>query len=99
MASQLSKMSKAFGYYGKATDAYGVFQEVKKSFETDNWRPALVKIEALTDGRVATAVTAFAFSAMFGLPLGIIGFALIMALVGLLVNEKLMEKINGRLGI
>lgn len=99
MASQLSKMSKAFGYYGKATDAYGVFQEVKKSFETDNWRPALVKIEALTAGRVATAVTAFAFSAMFGLPLGIIGFALIMALVGSLVNEKLMEKINGRLGI
>lgn len=99
MASQLSKMSKAFGYYGKATDAYGVFQEVKRGFETDNWRPALVKIEALTAGKVASAVTAFAFSAIFGLPLGIIGFALIMALVGALVNEQVMETINGRLGI
>jgi len=98
MASQLSKMSKAFGYYGKATDVYSVFQEVKKAFETDNWRPALVKIETLTAGKVASAVTAFAFSAIIGLPLGIIGFALIMALVGALVDERLMETINGHLG-
>lgn len=99
MASQLSKMSKAFGYYGKAADAISVFQEVKKAFETDNWRPALVKIEALTAGKVAAALTAFAFSIILGLPLGIIGFALIMALVGAFVNEQLMESINSRLGI
>ncbi|MDQ1214820.1 hypothetical protein QE436_004134 [Pantoea anthophila] len=99
MASQLSKISKAFGYYGKATDVYGVFLEVKKAFETDNWRPALVKIETLTAGKVASAVTAFAFSAIAGLPLGIIGFALIMALVGALIDERLMETINGRLGL
>jgi len=99
MASQLSKMSKAFGYYGKAVDVYGVYQEIIKAFETDNWRPALVKIEALTAGMVASVVTAFAFSAMLGLPLGILGFALLMALVSAFVNEQLMESINGRLGI
>jgi len=47
----------------------------------------------------AAALTAFAFSIILGLPLGIIGFALIMALVGAFVNEQLMESINSRLGI
>lgn len=99
MASQLSKMSKVLGYYGKTTDAIGLFQEVKKAFETGIWRPVFIKIETLTAGKVASALTAFAFSAIFGLPLGIIGFALIMALVAAFVNEKLIEKINSTLRI
>lgn len=36
---------------------------------------------------------------MTGLPLGIIGFALMMAIIGALVDEKLMERINNQLGI
>lgn len=99
MASQLSKMSKAFDFYGKAADIFGLFLEFRKAFETNNWRPLFVKIEALTASRAASALTAFAFSVIFGSPLGIIGFALIMALLGAFINEKLMESINSRLGI
>ena len=99
MASQLSKMSKAFGYYGKFLDRVGVVQEAIKAFETDNWRPLFVKIETLTAGRVASALVAFVFSGIFGTPLGIISFAIIMALAGALINEEFLESLNKKLGI
>ncbi|WP_240614097.1 colicin-like pore-forming protein [Mixta theicola] len=42
---------------------------------------------------------AFTFSIITGLPLGIIGFALIMALAGAFVNDALINSVNSRLGI
>lgn len=99
MAKQLSIYNKAFGYYGKFSDLYDITQELIKSLETDNWRPFFVKIETFTAGKVATAVTAFAFSILAGVPLGIVGFAVIMATVGALVDDNLINKINASLGI
>lgn len=99
MAKELASYNKALGYYGKVTDLYDITQELIKAVETNSWRSFFVKVETLAVGKVATAVTAFAFSMLIGVPLGIIGFAIIMAAVSALVNDKLIASINARLGI
>lgn len=99
MAKQLSAYSKGLGYYGKFSDMYDIVQELREAIQTDNWRPFFVKIETYTAGKIAAAVTAFAFSIIIGAPIGIIGFAIIMATVGALVNDKLLNDINTSLGI
>lgn len=100
VAKSFAKFSKAFGYTGKVVDAYDIFMvELPKAVKDDNWRPFFVKVESIFAGSVATAITAFAYSIILGTPIGILGFALIIALVSAFVDEKLMEKINKLVGI
>lgn len=100
IAQNLAKFSKAFNYTGKAIEAYDVFVvELPKAIRTQNFRPLFVKIETLGAGMAATALTAFAYSVILGTPLGIFGFAIIMTLVSVLVDEKLVEKVNKAAGI
>nr|WP_286009847.1 colicin-like pore-forming protein [Escherichia coli] len=61
--------------------------------------PFFVKLESLAAGRAASAVTAWAFSVMLGTPVGILGFAIIMAAVSALVNDKFIEQVNKLIGI
>lgn len=98
-ATQLAKFNKAFGYYGIATDVYDVVKEVAKAFQTDNWRPALVKIETITAGKVAVAGVAFSFAALAGAPVGIVGFGLLVALTSSLIDDSLINSINAKLGL
>lgn len=98
-AVSLGKFSKAFGVIGDTLDAYDVYTELDKAIKTQNWRPFFVKIETWSAGKVATAITAFAFSMITGTALGILGFGLIMALVGSLIDDKLIEKVNEAIGI
>ncbi|MGP0978949.1 colicin-like pore-forming protein [Serratia sp. CY68758] len=100
IAQNLAKFSKAFNYTGKAIDAYDVFVvELPKAIRTQNFRPLFVKIETLGAGMAATTLTAFAFSVMLGTPLDLFGFAIIMTVVSVLIDEKLMEKVNKAVGI
>ncbi|MCK8585275.1 colicin-like pore-forming protein [Yersinia ruckeri] len=99
MAKNLAKFSKAFGYTVMLTDVYDVVTELKKSIETNHWRPFFVKIESLAVGQFAGILTGFAFSIILGVPMGILGFALIITLVSTLVNDKLVEDINNLIGI
>lgn len=99
VADRLNKMSKVFFKAGKVIDYADLGNELVKAIKTDNWRPFFVKAETLIAGNTAGAATAFAFSIVLGGPVGIIGFALIMAVVGALVDEQLVEQINKTLGI
>lgn len=47
----------------------------------------------------ATSVAGFTFSVLLGGPIGILGYGLIMAGVGALINDDLVEKANQFLGI
>ena len=98
-AVSLGKFSKAFGLIGNTLDVYDVYTELEKAIKTENWRPFFVKIEAWGAGYAAIAITGFAFSIITGTALGVLGFGLTMALVGALVDEKLIEKINTAIGI
>ncbi|EMB1662559.1 colicin [Escherichia coli] len=99
MAENFKLFSKAFGFTGKVIDRYDVAVELQKAVKTDNWRPFFVKLESLAAGRAASAVTAWTFSVMLGTPVGILGFAIIMAAVSALVNDKFIEQVNKLIGI
>lgn len=100
IARNLKNFSKAFGYTGKAIDFYDIFLvELPKAIESQNFRPFFVKLETYGAGMAATALTAFSYSIILGTPLGIFGYALMMTLVSVLVDEKLMGKINKAVGL
>ncbi|EFG3212254.1 colicin [Escherichia coli] len=99
MAENFKLFSKAFGFTGKVIDRYDVAVELQKAVKTDNWRPFFVKLESLAAGRAASAVTAWTFSVMLGTPVGILGFAIIMAAVSAFVNDKFIEQVNKLIGI
>lgn len=87
------------GYTGIAIDVNDLRIELIKSTQTDNWRPFFVKAETIMAGMAATAVAGFAFSFLLGGPVGLLGYGLIMAGVGALVDEKLVEDANKLIGI
>lgn len=100
IAKNFERFSKGMGYVGPAIDGYELFfVELPKAIKSDNWRPFFVKAETMGAGVAATALTAFAFSALAINPIGLIGYALIMAVVSAMIDESLMEGINKLVGI
>ena len=73
--------------------------EFGKAVRTDNWRPFFVKTETIIAGNAATALVALVFSILTGSALGIIGYGLLMAVTGALIDETLVEKANKLWGI
>ena len=73
--------------------------EFGKAVRTDNWRPFFVKTETIIAGNTATALVALVFSILTGSALGIIGYGLLMAVTGTLIDETLVEKANKFWGI
>ncbi|HHW1594973.1 TPA: pyocin S5, partial [Pseudomonas aeruginosa] len=94
MAKSLEKFSKGFGVVGKAIDAASLYQEFKISTETGDWKPFFVKIETLAAGAAASWLVGIAFATATATPIGILGFALVMAVTGAMIDEDLLEKAN-----
>lgn len=99
IADKYRQYHRALGYYGYTADVVSVIIELAKAIETNSWRNFFIKLEALIAGKVAAAAVAFAFAVITGIPLGILGYALIMAAVGAMVNDSLVNSINMKLGI
>lgn len=94
MAKNLAKFSKAFGVTSKVIDGIDIVVEFKKAVRTDIWRPFFVKLETLAAGAGASWLVAFAFAVLTATPLGIVGFGFLIVIVGFLINDELIEKIN-----
>lgn len=100
ISKNLVKFSKAFGYTSKLIDAYDVvFEEVPKAVKSGNYRPLFVKMESIFAGSAASALAAWSYAIILGTPMGIVGFALMLAIVGALVDDKLIERINATVGV
>lgn len=99
LAKRLQQFSKGMGYINKAIYTYELYDEYKKAIKTDNWRPFFVKAETIAVGYAAPVVVGFAFSMLLGGPVGILGYGLIIATVGALIDDKLIEKANKLIGI
>ncbi|HEI8868261.1 TPA: hypothetical protein SLG40_003818 [Serratia odorifera] len=94
MAKQLATFSKAFGLVADAIQWSGFVNGLIKGFRTGNWDDAIINGESIVASKLATALIAVAFSSMAVAPIGIIGFAIIMAIVGALITEDRLKKMN-----
>lgn len=99
LSSNLSKFSKGLGQLNYAISAAELLNEFTKAVKTGNWRPFFVKGTSIAAGMAAVALTAFAFSLIIGGAVGILGYALIIATVGALIDDALVEKVSSAIGI
>ncbi|OTQ57537.1 colicin-like pore-forming protein [Gilliamella sp. A7] len=73
--------------------------EFLKATTSGNWRPFFVKAETIFVGYAAVTIVAYIFAIMTGSYIGIIGSVFLLATVGALIDDDLMEKINKLIGI
>ncbi len=90
ISSNLNRFSRGLGYAGKFTSLADWITEFGKAVRTENWRPLFVKTEAIIAGNAATALVALVFSILTGSALGIIGYGLLMAVTGALIDDCLL---------
>ncbi|EPG8342170.1 colicin-like pore-forming protein [Klebsiella oxytoca] len=62
--------------------------------ETDNWHPFFVKVQTIAIDFAATHLAALAFAAVLSGPVGVLGCDLIMAGIGAIVNDTIVEEAN-----
>lgn len=98
-AVTFNKLAQSMHYAGNAVYVYQLYSEMKQAIRTNNWRPFYVKAETILVGMGATAVCGLALSFLTGGPLGIIAFGFILAGVSVLIDDKLIEKVNKFIGI
>lgn len=98
-AKNFAKFSKGLGYVGPAMDIIDLFIELRKAIKEDNWRSFFVKVEGVAISFSATQLAALAFASLLGAPVGLLGYALIMAGIGALVSDDVVEAANKIIGI
>ncbi|OBU13492.1 hypothetical protein AYY18_01795 [Morganella psychrotolerans] len=99
IAKNFKQFSRGMGILGHTINAFDWVSELIKAVKTDNWRPFFVKTEVIAAGNAATIVVAFVFSILLGNPVGLLGYGLIMAGAGALINDELVENANQFWGI
>lgn len=98
-AKNIAKFSKGLGWVGSCYRYNWLVYRIIQGSGNDNWRSFYVKTETIAVGLAATHVAALAFSAVLGGPVGILGYGLIMAGVGALVNETIVDEANKVIGL
>ena len=98
-AKNFAKFSKGLGYVGPTMDVVDLVLELRKAIKEDNWRTFFVKIEAIAISFGATQLAALAFASLLGAPVGLLGYALIMAGIGALVSDDVVDAANKIIGI
>lgn len=94
MAKQLAQFSKAFGLVGKTIQWGGFGAGLAKGFRTGNWNDAIISGEGIIAGKIASALVTVTFSMMAVNPIGIFGFAMIMAITSALITDKKLKEMN-----
>jgi len=94
MSQQLKIYGKAFGLVGDFIQYSALAKGLAKGFKTGDWNDAIVSAESIVISKAAGALAAFAFAAMTTTALGILGFTMIMVIMGALITDQLIKQIN-----
>ena len=92
LSQDLAQYSRGLSLVSWGLDAYGLAKELENSLNTGDYEPFFLKIEGMGAGRLATWV----FALVTCLAIGILGLGLLLTLTGALIDEKLMDQINGQ---
>lgn len=94
MAAQLSKFGKMFFAVSETLQWSGFINGIVKGFRTGDWNDAIINGEKIAASKFASYMVVVAFGAIATTPIGIIGFAAILAITSALITDDLMKKMN-----
>ncbi|WP_203436264.1 colicin-like pore-forming protein [Enterobacter hormaechei] len=94
MAAQLSKFGKMFFAVSETLQWSGFINGIVKGFRTGDWNDAIINGEKIAASKLASYMVVVAFGAIATTPIGIIGFAAILAITSALITDDLMKKMN-----
>ncbi|EEV5627110.1 TPA: hypothetical protein JLL04_005090 [Escherichia coli] len=94
MAKQLKIFGKAFGVVGEAIQWGGFISGLVKGFRTGDWSEAFISGEKIAVGKAASVMVTVVFSAMAVNTIGILGFAVIMAVTSALITDERLKQLN-----
>lgn len=97
MTNSLNNFGKALGYAGLAIDGVELATEAKKSIESGSWIPFFIKAETQIAGKAAGILIGLVFGLSMATPMGILGFALMMAVTSFLIDEQVINQVNNYL--
>lgn len=69
LGDNMTRLGKAFGVTGGATQAQGVVEAAATGFQAGEWKPFLLEMESAVVGKIARS----AAGAMLGITLGLLG--------------------------
>lgn len=97
LSQNLVRYSKALSLVGYGLDGVSLVQVLISSVNSGDYKPFFVKVESMAAGALATELVAWAFAVITGSALGILGFGLLLAVIGALIDDDLIGKINDTL--
>lgn len=95
LAANLAKYSRAMSLVSYSIDGVQLLQTLKSSVESNDYKPFYLKVEAILVGMAAAELLAWSFAVLTGTGVGIIGFGLILAVVGAAIDESFVSDVNG----
>ncbi|KMN36192.1 hypothetical protein VI26_07875 [Chromobacterium sp. LK1] len=98
IGDSMQKMSKGFGYAGKALQIESIYDKILIGIETNNWKPLLLEFESMAAGAAAAFAIAFAYKLALG-TFAVSGVGTVALVVSYLVaaaffTPERMDKIN-----
>lgn len=106
LADNFQRLGKAFGMFGNVLTAEKLREKAAVGFETGNWQPLMLELEAMVLSGYATGITMGVFSSILltiasvlSLPATstIIGAVILTSIVTSFIDAELADKINKNL--
>lgn len=97
-ADNVSRLGKAFGVVGKISQATAIGEAAVTGFQTGDWKPLMLELEAMAAGIGIAAVVAVILGLLFPIwvttSVGILSVAVLMAAAASLFDSKSVDHIN-----
>ena len=74
-------------------DGWILVKELKNSLNSGDYKPFFLKVESMGAAYLATELVAWVFAVMTGTAIGILGYALLMTVMGALISDQLLDNI------
>ncbi len=93
LARNLAQYSKALSRVSYGIDGWILVRELQNSLKSGDYKPFFLKVESMGAAYLATELVAWVFAVMTGTAIGILGYALLMTVVGALISDQLLDNI------
>lgn len=94
ISDDLYIFNKAFKFGGRVFSVLALEDALKKGYKDGDWKPFYIELEKLVLDKAAAYVAGLALVTLASVPLGIVGYSILMVVVSALISDDLVEKIH-----